>query len=42
MISKATTSAAAPARKVTPREAARQLADRDPVIARLVTDGGLP
>jgi len=29
-------------RKVTPREAARQLADRDPVIARLVAEGGLP
>jgi DNA-3-methyladenine glycosylase II len=42
MISKATTSAAVPPRKVTPREAARQLADRDPVIARLVADGGLP
>ena len=29
-------------KKVTPREAAGILADRDPVIARLVTDAGLP
>jgi DNA-3-methyladenine glycosylase II len=29
-------------RKVSPREAARQLADRDPVLARLVAEGGLP
>jgi DNA-3-methyladenine glycosylase II len=32
----------APARKVSPREAARILARRDPVIARLVEDAGLP
>ena len=31
-----------PAGKVSPREAARILADRDPVIARLVRDVGLP
>jgi DNA-3-methyladenine glycosylase II len=31
-----------PARKVSPREAARILADRDPVITRLVRDVGLP
>lgn len=31
-----------PARKVGAREAARNLAERDPVIARLVTDVGLP
>jgi DNA-3-methyladenine glycosylase II len=31
-----------PARKVGAREAARILAERDPVIARLVTDVGLP
>jgi DNA-3-methyladenine glycosylase II len=31
-----------PARKVSPREAARLLAERDPVIARLVADAGLP
>jgi DNA-3-methyladenine glycosylase II len=30
------------AHKVTPREAARQLADRDPVLARLVADAGPP
>jgi len=30
------------ARKITPREAAQQLADRDPVIARLLTDAGPP
>ncbi|HXW88429.1 MAG TPA: hypothetical protein VEJ42_09215 [Streptosporangiaceae bacterium] len=30
------------ARKVTPREAARQLAARDPVLARLVAEAGLP
>jgi DNA-3-methyladenine glycosylase II len=30
------------ARKVTPREAAQQLADRDRVIARLLTDAGPP
>jgi DNA-3-methyladenine glycosylase II len=36
-------SQAAPrARKVTPREAARQLAELDPVIARLVADAGPP
>jgi DNA-3-methyladenine glycosylase II len=29
-------------RKVSPREAARQLAERDPVVARLVTEAGLP
>ena len=29
-------------RKVSPREAARQLAGRDPVLARLVTEAGLP
>jgi DNA-3-methyladenine glycosylase II len=29
-------------RKVSPKEAARQLADRDPVVARLVADAGLP
>jgi DNA-3-methyladenine glycosylase II len=29
-------------RRVSPREAARQLADRDPVLARLVADAGLP
>jgi DNA-3-methyladenine glycosylase II len=29
-------------RKVSPREAARQLADRDPVVARLVADAGQP
>jgi DNA-3-methyladenine glycosylase II len=29
-------------RKVSPREAARQLAARDPVLARLVTEAGLP
>lgn len=29
-------------RKVSPREAARLLAERDPVIARLVADAGLP
>lgn len=34
--------AAQPARKVTPREAARQLAARDPVLARLVAEAGLP
>ncbi len=34
--------AARPARKVTPREAARQLAARDPVLARLVAEAGLP
>lgn len=34
--------AAPRARKVTPREAARQLADGDPVLARLVTEAGLP
>jgi DNA-3-methyladenine glycosylase II len=33
---------AAPLRKVSPREAARILAERDPVIARLVDDAGLP
>jgi DNA-3-methyladenine glycosylase II len=33
--------AAAP-RKVTPREAVRQLAERDPVLARLVAEAGLP
>jgi DNA-3-methyladenine glycosylase II len=31
-----------PARKVSPREAARILAERDPVISRLVADAGLP
>jgi DNA-3-methyladenine glycosylase II len=31
-----------PPRKVSPREAARLLAPRDPVIARLVADAGLP
>ncbi len=35
-------SPASRARKVTPREAARQLADRDPVLARLVTETGPP
>ncbi len=30
------------AHKVTPREAARELADRDPVLARLVAEAGLP
>ena len=34
--------AAQPARKVTPREAARQLAAREPVLARLVGEAGLP
>jgi DNA-3-methyladenine glycosylase II len=29
-------------RKVSPREAARQLAERDPVLARLVAEAGLP
>lgn len=29
-------------RKVSPREGARQLADRDPVLARLVAEAGLP
>lgn len=29
-------------RKVSPRDAARQLAERDPVVARLVADAGLP
>lgn len=29
-------------RKVSPREAARQLAEHDPVVARLVVDAGLP
>jgi DNA-3-methyladenine glycosylase II len=32
----------AASRKVTPREAARQLAERDPVLARLVAEAGLP
>jgi DNA-3-methyladenine glycosylase II len=36
------TTAAPRARRVTPREAARQLAERDPVIARLVADAGPP
>jgi DNA-3-methyladenine glycosylase II len=31
-----------PVRKVSPREAARLLAERDPVIARLVAEAGLP
>jgi DNA-3-methyladenine glycosylase II len=34
--------AAERSRKVSPREAARQLAERDPVVARLVADAGLP
>jgi DNA-3-methyladenine glycosylase II len=29
-------------RRVSPKEAARQLADRDPIVARLVADAGLP
>jgi DNA-3-methyladenine glycosylase II len=35
-------SESAPARKVTHRQAARLLAERDPVMAKLVADGGLP
>src|SRR5215469_3694086 len=35
-------SESAPARKVTHRQAARLLAERDPVIAKLVADAGLP
>jgi DNA-3-methyladenine glycosylase II len=34
--------ASGPVRKVSPREAARSLAERDPVIARLIRDAGLP
>ena len=33
---------AKPSRKVSPREAARQLAELDPVLARLVREAGLP
>lgn len=33
---------ASPSGRLTHRQAARLLADRDPVIARLLTDGGLP
>ena len=35
-------SESAPARKVTHRQAARLLAERDPVIAKLIADAGLP
>jgi len=36
------TTSPSPPRKVSPREAARLLAERDPVIARLVEEAGLP
>ncbi len=42
MVTQSAPPAAGRARKITHREAARQLADRDPVLARLVADAGLP
>jgi DNA-3-methyladenine glycosylase II len=42
MVAERAPETAPPSRKITPKEAARQLADRDPVLARLVAEVGPP